>query len=310
MSDPGIRHLWAAANAALAQGSPLRAIEALRRVLSVDPDDAQAHALLALCLVDARRLAAAEIEAKLALAGDPLSPLSHVAMGQVSFARRDFVKAEERFRAVLEMEPDRSENHRRLGILHRVTGRREEAERELVRAVELAPDDPENLVALGQLCLSAGDVAEAERLAREALTLAPANRDGLVLMGLVLLRRGDVESAREHALWAIRIDPTDRGALSLMASIQAKTSWYLGLWWRFNTWCSEVGSKNVAILLLSAFILYRFLRQILVDMDHAQGAQLVSYAWLAVCVYSWVGPGLFRRELNKELETVRLRRDF
>ncbi len=310
MSDPGTRLLWAAAMAALAQGNPFRAIESLRRVLSVDPDDARAHGLLALCLVDARRVTAAEIEAKLALALAPLSPLSHVAMGQVSFARRDFVKAEERFRAVLEMEPDRAENHRRLGLLFLAMNRREDAESALARALELEPDDPENQAALGRLRLAAGDVAEAERLAREALTLAPANRGALVLMGSVLLRKGDIESAREHALWAIRIDPTDREALSLMASIKARTRWYLGLWWRFNTWCGEVGGRNAALVLLGAFIVYRLLTQLLADFGHPKGAELVSVAWLGVCVYSWVGPGIFRRELQKELETVRLRGDF
>lgn len=310
MSEPGTRLLWAEAMSALAQGNPHRAIEALRRVLSADPDDAQAHGLLAVCLVDARRLSAAGIEARLALAAAPLSPLSHVAMGQVSFARRDFARAEESFRAVLEMEPGRAENHRRLGVLLGTVGRRKEAEAALVRALELEPSDPENHAALGRLRLRAGGLAEAERLAREALTLSPSDPGALVLMGSVLLRKGNVESAREHALWAIRNDPNDRDALALMASIQARRSWHLGLWWRYNVWCSEVGSRNAALVLLGAFIAYRFLTQLLRDFDHQQGASLVSLAWLAVCAYSWVGPGIFRRELQKELETVRLRKDF
>jgi len=149
------------------------------------------------------------------------------------------------------------------------------------------------------------------RLTRnKSLTLSPANQDALVLMGAVLLRRGDVENAREHAIWAIRIDPTDRGALHLMGAIKAKTSWFLGLWWRYNTWCSEVGSKNAAVVLLGAFILYRFLTQFLVDFDRPQGAELVSYAWLGICIYSWVGPGIFQRELQKELQSVQLRKGF
>lgn len=310
MSDAGTRQLWAEAMAALSQGNNRRAIESLRRVLSSEPNDSEAHALLAVCLVDGRRLSAAETEAKLSLAGAPLSPLSHLAMGQVSFARRDFRRAEESFRTVLELEPDESAHHRRLGNLFLAVGRREEAESELQHALELDPADPENLVALGRHRLQTGAVDEAERLAREALTLSPANRDALVLMGAVLLRRGDVEAAREHAIWAIRIDPTDRGALHLLAAIKAKTSWFLGFWWRYNTWCSEVGSKNAAVVLLAAFILYRFLTQFLVDVDQPQGAELVSYAWLGICVYSWVGPGIFVRALQKELQTVHLRKGF
>jgi len=305
-----MRHLWAEASAALSQGNHHRAIESLRRVLSVAPDDSDAHALLALCLLEVRRLSAAETEAALALSGAPLSPLSHVARGEVSSARRNFPKAEESFRAVLELEPDVSSHHRRLGNLFLALGRREEAEAELRRALELDPGDPENLVALGRHRLETGAVDEAERLARESLTLSPGNQDALVLMGSVLLRRGDVDNAREHALWAVRIDPTDRGALHLLAAVKARASWSLGLWWRYHTWCSEVGSRNAVLVLLGAFILYRFLTQLLVDYDHQQGAQLVSYAWLGVCVYSWVGPGIFQRQLQSELQAVRLRKDF
>jgi tetratricopeptide (TPR) repeat protein len=299
-----------AAMAALSQGNHLRAIEGLRRVLSVEPDDAEAHALLATCLVQAKRLTAAETEAKLALAGAPHAPLSHLAMGQVSFARRDFSKAEESYRTVLELDPDRTENHRYLGQLLSAAGRREEAEAELNRALELAPDDPENLVALGWLRLETGAVAEAERLARESLNLSPSNQDALVLMGFALLQKGKIEEAREHAIWAIRIDPTDRGALQLMSAIKARTSWLLGLWWRYNTWCSQVGSRNAALVLLGAFVLYRLFTQLLVDFEHPRGAELVSLAWVGICVYSWVGPGIFQRELKKEIESVQLRNDF
>jgi len=59
-----------------------------------------------------------------------------------------------------------------------------------------------------------------------------------------------------------------------------------------------------------AFVFYRFFRQLLVDFEHPNGAELVSLAWLGICVYSWVGPGIFQRELKKELESVQLRKGF
>ena len=39
-------------------------------------------------------------------------------------------------------------------------------------------------------------------------------------------------------------------------------------------------------------------------------AELVGYAWLALCVYSWVAPGIFKQMLVRELNAVRLREDF
>jgi tetratricopeptide (TPR) repeat protein len=231
-------------------------------------------------------------------------------MASVCFAQRKFVEAEEHFRTVLELEPDVSAHHRNLGGLYSTLDRREEAERELRQALELAPDDPDNLVALGRLELDRGKAGEAERFAHEALTLAPRHQDALVLMGRVLLRRGDVDAAREHALWAVSIDPSDRGALGLLASIKAKTNWFLGIWWRANTWLLEAGTRNAVLLLLGAFVLYRVLTQVLVDFERDQAAELVSFAWMGICIYSWVGPGMFRRELQKELQSIRLRKDF
>jgi Flp pilus assembly protein TadD len=56
------------------------AIETLRQVLSLDPDNAQAHALLATCLHDEKRLFAADHEARAALALDADLPCAHYAM--------------------------------------------------------------------------------------------------------------------------------------------------------------------------------------------------------------------------------------
>ena len=32
--------------------------------------------------------------------------------------------------------------------------------------------------------------------------------------------------------------------------------------------------------------------------------------WMGICVYSWVAPGMYRKMLERELATVRLRPDF
>ena len=39
-------------------------------------------------------------------------------------------------------------------------------------------------------------------------------------------------------------------------------------------------------------------------------AQLIHFAWLGICVYTWVGPGLFRRSLEREISSVVLKQDF
>ena len=66
----------------------------------------------------------------------------------------------------------------------------------------------------------------------------PEDLDAHVIAGLVDLVRGDDEAAERHARFALTQDSTDRDALQLWASIKARRSWTLGLWWRFNAWIS------------------------------------------------------------------------
>lgn len=69
----------------------------------------------------------------------------------------------------------------------------------------------------------------------------------------------------------------------------------------------EAGSRRAVLVLLFAFIVYRAARQVLTDSGYPDGADLVNFAWIGICIYTWVGPGLFQRELEKELGEVKLR---
>ena len=82
-----------------------QAIESLTLALGEDVDNARAHALLAICLVDRRRLAAAQHEAQAALRLAPQHWFSHLAAGKVHYAQRRPAQAEEHFKAAVELAP-------------------------------------------------------------------------------------------------------------------------------------------------------------------------------------------------------------
>ena len=63
-------------------------------------------------------------------------------------------------------------------------------------------------------------------------------------------------------------------------------------------------------MLLGAFLVVRVLQQVLRDVDMATAAEAVGYVWLMVCIYTWIGPGLFRRKVQDELGAVRLKNEF
>jgi tetratricopeptide (TPR) repeat protein len=297
----------AAAADQLEHGNPQTAIEILRQVLSQAPELSPAHALLALTLLHQKRIHAARSEAQMAVTLDPESALAHRALGLVHIAHRSLGAAKKELDLAIELAPDDATNHRVRAALSVLEGRRKEARASLEHARKLDPEDTDSIVAMGNLELSEGRVDSAEARAREALEILPEHVDGLVLMGKVLLRRGKIAEAREHAIWALRRAAADADALGLLVAVKARESLALGLWWRFNTWLGELGDGRAVLVLLCAFVVQRALVLWANQNHHAMTAQIVGVAWLAICAYTWVGPGLFKRALSKELDRVALR---
>jgi tetratricopeptide (TPR) repeat protein len=213
MMTTGVESLLAFASTQLSQGNPFQAIETLKQALAQDPDHAESHALLALCLLRVRRIDAAAHEARLSLAKDPLLPLAHYVQGSVLLGQRKFAEAERSYDTLLELEPEDPENHRAMARFLRLKGKKAEAEERLNKALELAPDDPTTLAELGEMRLSAGDINRADRLADEALRIQPEHLDALVLRGSVALSHGDqvTDELVSRAVVALqRMDRLDR----------------------------------------------------------------------------------------------------
>lgn len=290
----------------LDRGDPRGAMETLRRALGQDPEDAGAHALLSVVLLSLKRPHAAEHEAGLALSLEPMLPLAHAAAASAAMARRRFKDAEQHLHHLLELEPEDTDYLRLRARYFELTGQKERKREVLQRAISLNPDDPDTMVALGDDALERGDVKRAEQWARDALTARPEFQDGLVLMGQVYLRQGRIEDAREHALWALRQDATDEGSLRLLASLKARQSPLLGLWWRYAMFMGSLGDGKSTLVLLGAFVAYRFATLAAKDLGQPNLASLIQLVWLGLAVYTWVGPALFQRMVRQELETVRL----
>ena len=100
------------------------------------------------------------------------------------------------------------------------------------------------------------------------------------------------------------------GGLELLAHVKARQSSVLGLWWRFTVWMHGHQTSSQVVVLLGAFLAFRIGTLVAKDLASPGLASLIEYAWLGICVYTWVGPGLFQRQLARELEQVRVRADY
>ncbi len=287
-----------------------QAIDVLTRVLGEAPDHSDAHAILASCLVRRKRLHAADLEAAQALALDPDSYLAHLAMASVQIARRGFKQAEAHLDIARALSPESAETHRLAANLYGAWGKHDRALAEIVAASERDPDDAGIWAQYGWIEYERGQRESARAHAERALELDPEHIDALTLLGHCDLATGRVEEARAHAVWALQNAPGDEGALTLLAAIKARQSWFLGLWWRFQTWVSAGSSRRAIALIVGMYLLYRAAEIALIDHGLKTWTPALSTIWLAFCVYSWFAPGIFMRSVRRELETVKLRPDF
>jgi tetratricopeptide (TPR) repeat protein len=296
--------LWDMARRMLAQGHLAGAVEALRQLLAHSPDDADAHALLAVALYGSRRLHAARHEAGLAIGLDPESAFTHYAMGVVETGARRFEEAERHLRAARAIEHRDPAILRALAHLHRLRDQDAQAFALLEEALALDPESTETLIALGDLRLERGETAVAARNALLALEIEPESAGAHVLMGRLRLLEGQTQEAREHAAEALRGDPSHLGALHLFAGIKARANPFLGLWWRWNVWMEALGTTRSILVLLVIFALYRVGRGLAEQQGLTSWLMPMQLVWLAAVAYTWVGPSLFRRSMERDLRPV------
>ncbi|WP_116807592.1 tetratricopeptide repeat protein [Steroidobacter cummioxidans] len=282
------------------------AIETLRQALTLDADNAHAHALLAVCLHDQKRLHAADYEARAALALDPELTFAHYAMATVSIAQRRFKVAEDHLNAALGLEPNNPSLLRSLAHLYGLWGRPGKVLPLLEKAREMDPDDAATWAALAEHHREQRDFKQAEALARRALEIDPENSDALLTMGFLLLARNETQEAREHALIVLRNNSLHEGAIALLAAVKARQSPLLGLWWRFNSFFGGGSMTRRVVLLIGTYLTYRALVIALDDSGYEQAGGWLQLAWLGFCIYTWVGPAVFQKQLRKELEPAAL----
>ncbi|WP_261694238.1 tetratricopeptide repeat protein [Tahibacter amnicola] len=291
-------------------GQLQEAMDTLCNVLAHQPDSALAHALLALCLRDRKRLSSAEQEAGAALALAPQLWFAHMAMGLVQQGLRKPELARTHLMTAIELAPTEDWPRRELGRHYLMLDQRTKALEWIESACAADPTDTANLALLAQWHLEGRAFDRAEAVAREALAIDPQSQDALVVLGWVALRQNRLEEAQEHAVWAVQQNPEDESALRLLVAIKTRRSPLLGLWFRFNSFLVGGGGTRMVLLLVGMYLAYRVLTLLLHDLEQPTAATMLNYVWLAFVIYTWVAPAQFQRMLRKELEQVKLKPDF
>jgi tetratricopeptide (TPR) repeat protein len=281
----------------------------VQRALSLDPDHAVAHAVLADILLDARRLPGAGIEVRNALALDGHDPYIHRIAARVLTAER---KLEDAWaHCLIALQSAATPDAFVLGAQIRDLLEDHAHARELLReALALDAAHTGALTQFAHLERRAGAYDEAARLAQLALETDPGYRPAHIAAGYIDLARGDIASAEQHAKFVLHGDSNDRAGLELWAAVQARRSRVLGVWWRWNTWACVGDDRRRLAILMAAYLVAQVAIIVSDELALTRLTALLSLGWLGFCVYTWFAPALFRRMIARSLESVRLDPDF
>jgi tetratricopeptide (TPR) repeat protein len=152
----------------------------------------------------------------------PREPVVNNNLAVALMARRDYPRALERLRVVLEVHPRYWRAHVNLAIVLGELGDRAAARRAFQQAAALAPESTEPRYYFARWLKQVGEGEEALALLAEARTLRPDEARLPLLQGEILLELGRVAEARTALERAATLDPKDGRARRLLRELAPK----------------------------------------------------------------------------------------
>lgn len=286
------------------------AIDQCKKLLADDPNEAYYHGLLALCLLSKKRLFAAEYEVQLALNNNPEIPFLYNTLARIYLLKNKTIQALEYCDESLRIDPHYTDSILLKSDIYLIMNQPKKALQYISNAAQIDPDNIDVELAYGEYYYQTGNFKKALFHAHNVMEKDPQNFDCNILMGQLKLKSGDVKEALNLAKFAIISNPDSSKALSLFCDIKVRQNLFLGLWWRFNSKMASLNNTKATIVLISMFLVFNLISQIMGDLGFSILAKVFSYGWLTLVVYSWVGIPMYQRKLNKELRQFKFNHDF
>jgi tetratricopeptide (TPR) repeat protein len=189
---------------------PRDAERELRRVIELDPADAQAYNLLGSIYDSLGQRAEAESSFRKAIELAPSfpAPYNNLAISYLRQKRTD--EAIKTFQKLLKLDPQNVTGHYNLGLLYRQVGDLTLSLRHLERARALRPNDPAIAYNLASTYVQAGALNSALPILQALERQPEASQLPEVqnLLGTTLVRLGRLDPALAHLQKAVKLDPT------------------------------------------------------------------------------------------------------
>lgn len=295
MNDP-----YARARLLLSQHRYDMAEVELRMQLTQNPQDADGHALLSLCLLhDSKRMVEATEQAQRSVGLAPDESIGHYALSVSYLQRNRLDKAEASIREALRLEPQDADAYSVLSRIFLARDRYQEALDAARQGLGVDPDhiDCGNMQSISLERLGRGD--EAIFAAGETLRRDPDDPNSHAAHGLTLLNARRYVESQYAFREALRLDPQNEMARRGMISALNSRSFVFRCVHRFYVALSRLNSKAAFALIFGAWILMQVLSY-LADQIPALSPVITPILILYVLfvVLTWIANPLFNSFLR------------
>ena len=241
------------------QGRHEAAADELRMVLANEPQNAQAHAILALCLSETKKFEEATREARQAIHLEPDFAFSHYALAHVYSDRNRFPEALNAIREASRLDPEDSDFCALEAQVLINTKKWSEGLAAAERGLEIFSEDVActNLRAMALVKLGRNE--EAGQTIDSALARDPGNAITHANQGWTLLHQGDAKKALHHFSEALRLDPGNEWAQAGIVEALKARNFIYALMLKYFLFMSKLSAGAQWGIIIGAYFFGRVL---------------------------------------------------
>lgn len=229
----------------------------LKQVLAGDPHNAEAHAMLGLCLAqrDAYEEATAEADASVGLAPD--QPFGHYVRAAVMLDRRRFDEAAGAIHEALRLNSFNPHYYALQGRVRLAQRRWQDALESAEYGLALQADHADCMNLRATALTQLGRKQEAAATLGDSLARDPHNAQTHANQGWTYLHQGDPKKALEHFREALRIDPElDWARAGMVEALKARHLIYR-IMLRYFLWMGRLGRQAQWGIVIGAWVGYQ-----------------------------------------------------
>ncbi|MEM7700182.1 MAG: tetratricopeptide repeat protein [Verrucomicrobiota bacterium] len=273
------------------QGRHEEAESCFREVLARDPDSAEAHLRLAICLrSQGSKLAPALSEADEAIRLAPEHAFAHVIRSLILSDLKRFKEAITSADAAISLDPEASNGYAAMAFAYAAKEEWSSMEEWARRGLAIDSDDgfAENLLALSLQMQGKRD-AHRETVAK-LLADDPNSSLAHINAGWAALQASNHRQAEEHFREALRLEADSSSARAgLLESFRARSPLYRA-YLAYCFWIQKFSGKIRWVIIIGAYVAYRLLEATLSKINPILGMAVVLI-WLLLIFWIWLAPG-------------------